>query len=102
MGNAGEQPAQEFVGVGRKRDRRGAGQGEMARDARLDGGNDLAEHDAPFVAREPGRVAPGRLLPRECNVRPVVMAVGREVDALRRGLAEAREMTRPVAHHTAP
>src|SRR5215211_7177423 len=90
------------MSVRRKGDRRRIGKLEHPRDPCLYGGHDVLEHHTPLFIRVTRRVLPAALLSFEGHVRPVMMAVGREVDALRIRAHEAREMTGEVEHSRLP
>src|SRR5262245_31106740 len=89
---AGQDVAKGLVGIWRNRDCRWVGQVEDSGDPPLDGGQQFVEYEAPFVAGESRGIIPTTHLRLEGDVRPLVMAVRREVDAPGGGAAEAGEV----------
>src|SRR6478752_9033277 len=70
----------------------------MPGDPGLNAGNQFAEHQVPFFAGEPRRIVPTLLLRDECHVGPVVVAVRRKIDPLRRRRTKLREMRGKIEH----
>jgi hypothetical protein len=77
---AGKDSAQKFVGVGRDRNCRRIRKIEDCGDPRLQGWQQLVEHDPPLVPGELRSVLPTAHLGIICNVGPVVMTVRRKID----------------------
>ncbi|TDM99992.1 hypothetical protein CEE86_13500 [Lactobacillus crispatus] len=86
------------MGVGRNRDGRGIRQTEMPRERGLHARDQFPEHQTPFVAGKPRRIAPALLLRRKRHVGPVMMAVTGKVDPVGRGRLEVGEMRAEIKH----
>jgi hypothetical protein len=97
-----EEPAQEFVRVRRHREGGGIGQVEDAGNAALHRRDHVGEDRPPLLVGVAGRLLPAQLLRRKRHVRPVMMAVGREMQPLGLRLQEAAEMLFQIEHKTTP
>jgi hypothetical protein len=92
-----EQAHDEAMGVGPEGDRRRVRQVEDPRHMALRRRHDLSEYLLPLAVGEARGVEPALLLRREGDIGPEVMAVGGEMQPLRIGGDEAREVSL-VAH----
>ena len=88
-GQAGEDPVQQSVGVGRESDVLGPAQAEDARHVFLGRRIGLAEDLLPLAVGQARCVQPALLLGLEGHVRPEVVAMCGEVQALRVRLQES-------------
>ena len=89
---AGQEAADEVMGIGRESQSLGIIEREVARDAPLHLGNHLAEDMRPLAIGQPRRILPACQLSIEGHVGPVVMAVRGEVQALRHRLKKSTEV----------